>query len=175
MLSLTIEFSTKLPRGILAYRRTHEHMKRFVFLWWTCSLHCRLLWDRDTSVGNAFPRTNTTTNSQHFIIIILYFENVTFFHAKLGSDVCPRVDNQTSGDTLEDLTRPLVEKSPLASYPPMGIEASFWWRDALPHQPVRIREESLESGNLFSGSWNRTKSCHIYNNPQLLNAQNAYA
>ena len=69
------------------------------------------------------------------IIIILYFENVTFFHAlKLGSDVCPRVDNQTSGNTSQDLTRPLVEKSPSASYPPMGIGASFWWRDALPHQ-----------------------------------------
>ena len=38
------------------------------------------------------------------VIIILYFENVAFFHAKLGSDVCPRVD---SGDTLQDLTRPL--------------------------------------------------------------------
>ena len=35
------------------------------------------------------------------IIVIIYFENVTFFHAKLRSDVCPRVDNQTSGDTLQ--------------------------------------------------------------------------
>ena len=87
------------------------------------------------------------------IKIIIYFENVAFFHAKLGLEVCPRVDNQTSGDTLQDLTRPLVEKSPSASYTPMGIEASFWWRDALPHQPVRIREETLESGNLLSGSW----------------------
>ena len=88
-----------------------------------------------------------------FIIIIFYLENVAFFHAKLGSDVCSRVDNKTSGDTLQDLTRPLVEKSPSASYPPMGIGASFWWWDALPHQPVGIREETLESGNLFSGSW----------------------
>ena len=47
----------------------------------------------------------------------------------------------------------LVEKSPSASYPPTGIGASFWWRDALPNQPARIREETLESGNLFSGSW----------------------
>ena len=31
------------------------------------------------------------------IIIILHFGNVAFFHAKLGLDVCPRVDNQTSG------------------------------------------------------------------------------
>ena len=39
--------------------------------------------------------------------------------------------------------------SPL-SYPPMGIGASFWWRDVLPYQPVWIREETLESENLFS-------------------------
>ena len=37
------------------------------------------------------------------IIIILYFENFTFFHAKLESDVCSRVNNKTSGDTLPDL------------------------------------------------------------------------
>ena len=44
------------------------------------------------------------------IIIVFYFQNVAFFHAKLRSDICPRVDNQTSGETLQDLTRPLVEK-----------------------------------------------------------------
>ena len=44
-----------------------------------------------------------------WIIIIFYFENVAFFHAKLGSDVYLRVDNQCYGDTLQDLTRPLVE------------------------------------------------------------------
>ena len=77
------------------------------------------------------------------IFIILYFENVAFFYAKLWSDVFPRVDNQTSGDTLQDLTRPLVEKSPSASYRPIGIGVSFWWQDALPHQPVRIREKTL--------------------------------
>ena len=86
------------------------------------------------------------------VIIIFYFENIVFFLYKLGSDVCPRVDNKTSGNTLQDLTRPLEEKSPSASYPPMGIGASFWWWDAHPNQPVRIREETLESGNLFSGS-----------------------
>ena len=48
------------------------------------------------------------------IIIIFYFENVTFFYAKLGSDVWSfapaRVDNQTFGDTSQDSTRPLEEK-----------------------------------------------------------------
>ena len=72
---------------------------------------------------------------------------------KLGSDVCPRVDNQTSGNTLQGLTWPIVEKSPSASYPPTGIGANFWWQDASPHQPVLIREETLESGNFLSGSW----------------------
>ena len=42
---------------------------------------------------------------------MLYFENVTFFHAELGSDICPRVDNHISGDTLQESTRPLVEKN----------------------------------------------------------------
>ena len=45
-----------------------------------------------------------------FIIIIFYFENVASFHTKLGSDVCQRVNNQTSGNTLQDLTRPLNGK-----------------------------------------------------------------
>ena len=37
----------------------------------------------------------------------------------------------------------------------MGIGTRFGGRvpTALPHQPVRIREKTLESGNLFSGSW----------------------
>ena len=45
---------------------------------------------------------------------ILYFELVAFFHVKLWSDVCPRVDNQASGNTFQDytLTIPLMEKSP---------------------------------------------------------------
>ena len=49
-------------------------------------------------------------------IIIFYFENVAFLYAKLGSevspgsDVCPRVDNQTSSDTSQDLTWPLSGK-----------------------------------------------------------------
>ena len=35
----------------------------------------------------------------------------------------------------------------------MSIGASFWWWDALSHQPVRIieREKTLQSGILFSG------------------------
>ena len=92
------------------------------------------------------------------INIVFYFENVAFFHTKLRSDVCPRVDNQFEPNLwwwhfTRYLTRPLVEKSPSASYPPTGFGASFWWQDALSHQLVRIREETLESVNLFSDSW----------------------
>ena len=53
---------------------------------------------------------NCVLELQDIIIINFYFEYVTFFHAKLRSNVCPRVDNQTSGDTLQDLTRPLSGK-----------------------------------------------------------------
>ena len=77
--------------------------------------------------GFIIPFSTTWLNFNLFkfiIIIIFYFENVAFFHTKIGSDVCPRVDNQTSGDTLQDSTQPLrVEKSPSASYPRMGIGA----------------------------------------------------
>ena len=44
------------------------------------------------------------------MMIIIYFENVAFFRSDLGSDVCPRVDNQTSGDTFQELN-PVVELS----------------------------------------------------------------
>ena len=37
-------------------------------------------------------------------IIIIYFENATLFYANLGLDVCPRVDNQTSGGISQHLT-----------------------------------------------------------------------
>ena len=54
----------------------------------------------------------------------------------------------------------------------MGIGASFWWWDALPHQPAGIREETLESGNLFSGSWFSASANlfhdHIYSPTKLV-------
>ena len=99
--------------------------------------------------NNSSIHYNPPPENFYMIIIIFYFENVTFFHTKLGSDVCLRVDNQTSGDTLQDLTRPLVEKSPSASYPPLGIVV-FAGGMPNPHQQVWIREETLESGNLCS-------------------------
>ena len=55
------------------------------------------------------------------IIIIFYFKNVAFFHAKLGSDVCPRVENQTSGDTLQDLTRPPSGKIAISLLSTYGV------------------------------------------------------
>ena len=75
------------------------------------------------------------------INIIFYFENVAFFHAKFGSDVCNRVGNQTFGKILQDLARPLVENLPSASYPPIGIGASFWWWDALAALPYQVTNQ----------------------------------
>ena len=67
------------------------------------------------------------------IIIIFYFGNVVFFQAKLGSDVCSRVDNQPSGDTQQDLTKPLNGKIAISQLFTHGyIGASVWWWDALP-------------------------------------------
>ena len=64
------------------------------------------------------------------IIIIFYFKSVTFFHAKLGSDVCPRVDNQTSGDTLQDLTRPYLISHPTIFYPAHLQEPLFIYQSS---------------------------------------------
>ena len=76
-----------------------------------------------------FPVMLSKVEEQGWVIIIVfYFGNVAFFHAMLGLDIWPKVYNQTSGDTLQDLTRPLMEQSPTASYPIMGIGASFWWQ-----------------------------------------------
>ena len=44
-------------------------------------------------VQNCLNQDGKTINTRH--IIILYFENVTFFHAKLGSNICSWVDDQT--------------------------------------------------------------------------------
>ena len=89
-----------------------------------------------------------------FIIVIFYFENVAFFHAKLGSDVCTTFEplvTLNSGDinvTRYSITSKKIAISQLSS---TSIGASFWWWDALLHEPVRIREETFESGNLLSG------------------------
>ena len=59
------------------------------------------------------------------IIIIFYFENVAFFYAKLGSDVCPWIDNHNSGETLQDLTRPLSGKIAISQLSTHGYWGKF--------------------------------------------------
>ena len=49
-----------------------------------------------------------------------------FFRAKLEANVCPRVNNQLFGDTLQELTRPLADQSPSDSCLSMNVGASFW-------------------------------------------------
>ena len=64
------------------------------------------------------PNTPVPVNSMK---VICFFRLLNIY-----LDVRPRVDNQTSGNFLQKLTRPLVGKSPSASYspkPPMGIRA----------------------------------------------------
>ena len=51
--------------------------------------------------------------------------------------------------TLYKLTQPLVEKSPLASYPPMGTGASFWWQDALSHTNQPRIQLTLEENKQY--------------------------
>ena len=87
-------------------------------------------------------------------IIIFYFENVAFFHSKLGLDFYPRVDNQISGDTSQYLTRPLSGKNAISQLSTHEYwSKSYGVRMPFHTKQFRIREETLESGNLFSGSW----------------------
>ena len=89
--------------------------------------------------------TSSSSSSSSFIL-----KTILFLHTKLGLDVCPNVDSQISGDTSPDLTRPLSGKIAISQLSTHGYWSKFfqWW-DALPHQPVQFREETLESGNLF--------------------------
>ena len=79
------------------------------------------------SIGTSLKIIGRIIGFKSKIIIIVYFENVAFFYAMLGLDVCPRVDNQTSATLYKIELDHQVEKSPSASYPPMDIGASFWW------------------------------------------------
>ena len=72
-----------------------RHCHDTEYTWKTCSF--MLLPQKSGIIFNIFVINPLLPNL--IIIIIFYFENVTFFHAKLGSDVCPIVDSQTSGDT----------------------------------------------------------------------------
>ena len=98
------------------------------------------------------------------IIVVFYFENVALFLDKLGSDVCPRVDNQTSGDTLQDLTRPLSGNIVISQLSTHGYWSNFLVAGC---SSAPIREETLESGNLFSGSWISTSVPTQYINTRI--------
>ena len=139
----------------LSYRAGHIFMKTARYhtktqhesdsshhILWTCSA-----WHLDES------RDSSQLPSQ--FIIILYFENVAFFHAKLGLDICPRVDNQTSGETLQDLIQPLSEKRHQPVIHPwvseqvfnggmpfhtnqLGLEKSSWISTSATYLPTRV-------------------------------------
>ena len=146
---------TKTLNGLQTCRQVTEF--EWPYRWWLLSNNFKGdLW-KEQQLWLGWFRFGGENKTEAFIIvvviiiIVIYFDNSTFLHAKLGSDVCPRVDNQTSGNTLQDLTRPLVQKLPSASYPPMGIGASFRWRDALPHTNqlgLGMRHWNLETSSV---------------------------
>ena len=82
-----------------------------------------------------------------------------FFSSSSSSAKCPLFPRSIKGMdgcfpiALGRQSTRLVTKRQLSI--PGKVGASFWWCDALLHQPVGIREKTLESGNLsvFSGSW----------------------
>ena len=134
-------------------------------------------WDEFNCITNALVENKTFSEqlSRKKVSFIFYitsssssssspsssfiFKNVAFFHAKLGSDVCPSVDNQTSGDTLQGLTRPLVEKSPSASYPPWVLERVFG--DGMPFHAIFIYMSIY--GNLFHWGTHHISSVLVSN------------
>ena len=61
-----------------------------------------------------------------FIIIIIHFENVTFFRNSAGVGRLPRVDNQTSGDTLQELTQ-LDHKALVEKYANSQLSTHGYW------------------------------------------------
>ena len=86
---------------------------------YSCSNHAFL--KVSISITAAWWNGVSSSSSSSIIIVIiiiiiviinyhrhLLFWKRRFFHAKLGSDVCPRVDNQTYGDTLQNSTQPLT-------------------------------------------------------------------
>ena len=84
--------------------------------------------------GLPLPQSNwychfRTSSSPPFIL-----KTLVFFHAKLGMDVCPTVNNQHSVTLYKSyLTRPLLYKSPSdGSCLVHGYWRGFWWPDALP-------------------------------------------
>ena len=65
------------------------------------------------------------TSALYYYYYYFYFESIAFFHVKLGLDSCPRVDNQTSVETLQDLTRPLMEKFVISQLSIHGYWSKF--------------------------------------------------
>ena len=111
--SLPLLFSPPPPHF---YRLTPNHLHSYVpnaspLLCSKCPNHLNL--QRLTTSATLWTPKDYTRPHIHLTIISSSsssFENVAFFHAKLESDVCPGVDMQTSGDTLQDLTWTLSGK-----------------------------------------------------------------
>ena len=135
-----------------------------LFTTWVChmSLHptlilmtSQILLMESMRLFSRVKPTQAVTTMKNIIlsIIIIYFENVAFFHTKLGLDVCPKVDNQTSGDTLQDSTQPPSGKIAISQLSDHG----YWSEVSVagcPSTPTGS-DKGRDSGiwNIFSGSW----------------------
>ena len=83
----------------------------------------------------------------NWYIIIFYFENVTFFYAKLGLEVCPR-----------DSTRPLVEKSLSLSCMPAPLRQSF---NPTPNSLFRCKSFTINCSLYFLYTLSFPSACRI--------------
>ena len=104
-------------------------------------------------------QTSTTQQNTTIIIITIHFENTTFFCAKLGSDVCPRVENQLS-EALHHLTQLLVDQWPLGGCLSMSIGTRF----RLDTSNFRLNTSNfhLDTSNFHLSSHVATQQQHNY-------------
>ena len=123
------------------------------------------------------PRTNrlngrpTGCRSGHptagNFVIIFNFEECRILHAMLGLDVCPRVDNQNSGENLQDSTLPLSGKIAISQFSNHGYWSVFLVAGCQFHtNQFGIGKRHWNPGFLFSGSW--ISACVFFINPRTL-------
>ena len=114
--------------------------------WWLqpWAVVCRHLFS--DVIWHCTTEINSTQLQDSFVMVHhqhhhLYFKTSLPSTLRLGSNICSRVDSHTSGDILQELTRPLVAIIQLFTH--------GFWREFLVakcpslHQPAQIREETL--------------------------------
>ena len=109
-----------------------------------CSSHdpALLLSHTFLTMNPTSPITNLSHSNIYIIIIIIILTSIFFQeHSRVWTEQ-HKVDNQPLAFSFMAVVYPWEYWNKV-----MVIGCSSW------HQPTRIREETLESGNLFSSSW----------------------